>query len=423
MEGIWSNITPPPGMVSHLERVLGDHFLGIDNGEQDGRYVHATGQQQCPSDQSRLSQYLSFQAHFQKLCDELGNRMTALVSLCFGHYLLKEGNHLLLGAETAQALLNSQIYYAFIRGAGRQYGVHWFGNASVFNRWGWKDYGPRKRDGSYVSGPDEGTSLNLLKRLMFTHYLYNCVALGFESGWIGPAEEVDQQDADLVVGGHTVYKGSTRLALTPIGRIQRGAVDFVEKHGQPGVMHAPVALLLDFFAGWAPPRHWYTQNVYQVWAGMPYAPEDYLAHGVLSLLYPGYEDASYYHDERGFLTDTPFGDMADCVLSDVPPWVLRQYGLVIAVGRLGGSRETADKLRDFVAKGGCLIVTAANAQSLLPGLELSEEPVRIGAGADIRWATGQKDTEELGFDLLPAKLPAGSTILASQGRLRRETAA
>ena len=312
LEGAWSNITPPPGMVRHLQRTLGDRFLGIDNGEQDGRYVWATAEQQCPRAQSRFAQYLSFQRHFQKLCDELGNHMTALTSLTLGHYYLKEGNHVLLGAETAQALPNSQLYYAFIRGAGKQYGVHWFGNASVFNRWGWKDYGAEKRDGRYRSGPEEGSSLSLLKRLLYTHYLYNCVAIGFESGWLTEKPP---------------------YALTPIGDIQRGAVEFVSRHGQPGVMHTPAALLLDFFSGWVPPRHLYTPYVYQVWGGMPYEAGDYLTHGVLSLLLPGYEDASYFHDERGFLSPTPFGDMTDCLLSDAPLWVLRQYGLVGGGGR------------------------------------------------------------------------------------------
>jgi hypothetical protein len=54
---------------------------------------------------------------------------------------LKEGARTLIGAETAQALPNNQVYYAFIRGAGKQYGVPWFGNASIFNRWGFKTYG------------------------------------------------------------------------------------------------------------------------------------------------------------------------------------------------------------------------------------------------------------------------------------------
>lgn len=339
LEAPWSNITPPPGMVRHLRRTLGERFLGIDNGEQDGRYIWATAEQQCPRTQSRFAQYLSFQRHFQKLCDELGNHMTALSSLTLGHYFLKEGNHVLLGAETAQALPNSQLYYAFIRGAGKQYGVHWFGNASVFNRWGWKDYGSPKRDGRYRSGPEEGSSLNLLKRLLYTHYLYNCVAVGFESGWLTE---------------------SPPYALTPVGQIQRGGVEFVARHGQPGVMHTPAALLLDFFCGWVPPRHLYTPYVYQVWGAMPYEAGDYLTHGVLSLLLPGYEDASYFHDERGFLSPTPFGDMTDCLLSDAPLWVLRQYGLVVAAGALTMTRELGDKLRSFVAGGGHLVVTAAN---------------------------------------------------------------
>ena len=168
-----------------------------------------------------MAQYLSFQRHFQKLCDELGNHMTALSSLTLGHYFLQEGNHVLLGAETAQALPNSQLYYAFIRGAGKQYGVHWFGNASVFNRWGWKDYGAAKRDGRYVSGPEEGTSLSLLKRLLYTHYLYNCVMIGFESGWLTE---------------------SVPPALTPIGAIQRGAVEWHRPGATGGGARRPVHL-------------------------------------------------------------------------------------------------------------------------------------------------------------------------------------
>ena len=395
LEGTWSNVTPPPGMVRHLQRTLGDRFLGIDNGEQDGRYIWATAEQQCPRTQSRFAQYLSFQRHFQKLCDELGNHMTALSSLTFGHYFLKEGNHVLLGAETAQALPNSQLYYAFIRGAGKQYGVHWFGNASVFNRWGWKDYGPPKRAESYLSGPEEGSSLSLLKRLLYTHYLYNCVAIGFESGWLTEAPP---------------------HALTPIGDIQRGAVEFVARHGQPGVMHTPAALLLDFFAGWVPPRHLYTPHVYQVWGGMPYEAGDYLTHGVLSLLLPGYGDASYYHDERGFLSPTPFGDMTDCLLSDAPLWILRQYGLVVAAGALTMTRELSDKLRAFVAGGGHLVATAGHARGLLPELAIGC-PVPVAAGATIHWHDGRREVEPDSFELCRAALPGEAEVLATCGEL------
>ncbi len=110
--------------------------------------------------------------------------MSALVSLSFGHYYLKEGLYKLIGAETAQGLPNGQLFYVFIRGAGKQYGVPWFGNASVFNRWGYKTYGSENSTGpGYHHGPTFGTSLSLMKRLMYSQILYNSMLVSFESGW------------------------------------------------------------------------------------------------------------------------------------------------------------------------------------------------------------------------------------------------
>ena len=387
----WGHVTPLPGQVKYLERTLGEKFLGFDNGEQDGRYIGGYANQQCPAPADRFRQYLNFQRHFERMGDDLGNDLSALVSLSYGHYFLKEGNHVLLGAETAQALPNSQIYYAFIRGACKQYGVLWFGNASVWNRWNWKSYDGEGGEGYEAHGPTKGTSANLLKRLLYTHYLYNCVSIGFESGWF-------------------MKDGS----LSPIGRIQAAAGCFIEEHGQPGTMHTPVAILLDHFAGWCVPRHLYTGSLYQVWGGMPYDAGDYLAHGALSMLYPGYEDASYFHDERGFLSPTPHGDMADALLSDVPAWVLAQYGLVVAAGRLSESLELRDKLEGFVRGGGHLVVTADNARRLWPEWQVGD-PQPCPAGSAVRWDDGRETNEPAAFALSPVVGPPGMKVFTRCG--------
>jgi hypothetical protein len=402
-EGMWSHVMPPKGMVEYLQRELGDRFLGFDNGEQDGRYVANYANQQCPSFSDRFKQYLNFQRHFERMCNDLGNKMTTLVSLCFGHYFLKEGNHMLIGAETGQALPNSQVYYAFIRGAGRQYGVHWFGNASIFNRWGYKSYeseGPNW-------GPTHGSSLNLLRRLLYTHYLYNSVAIGFEQAWL-VGDNVEKR----LLGQPVPMENDRSLAvLSPVGDIQASAGDFVAKNGQPGVMLAPTALLLDHFSGWAMPRHLYTGNVYQVWGGMPYEEGDYLTHGVLSMLYPGYEDASYFRDERGFLAPTPYGDMTDVLLSDVPEFVLGQYNLVVAAGKLTPDLELQNKLWSFVEKGGHLVITAANARPLFPKWNIGQ-PSSRPTGTTITWSDGSRTTETGKIPLCPATLPAEAEVLA-----------
>jgi hypothetical protein len=340
--GYWQQYVIPDGVTEMFTRELGDHWLGMDNGEQDGRYIGSFAPRMYPKAADRKEQYFHFQRFFEEMGDQLGNRMATLVSLNYGHYFLKEGVYTLIGAETAQGLPNSQVYYSFIRGAGKQYGVHWFGNASIYNRWGWKTYDPTD---DRSAGPTKGTSLSLLKRLMYTQLFYNCSALGFESS--------------MTMGGDK---------LSPLGTIQQQAAKWSERYGNLGTMYTPVALLHDFYAGWTFPRHLYSDEVYRVWGNLPYDASDYMTDDVLNLIYPGYQDASYYRDERGFIAPTPYGDIADCLLSDAPTWLLRQYPVVIVADELQGGAEIKDKLNDYVEAGGKLIITAGSLHNMNGGL-------------------------------------------------------
>lgn len=380
--GYWTQYRPPKSAFELMESRLGDHWLGMDVGEQDGRYVGGYAGQMCPISDDRFEQYLNFQRHFERMGDELGNKLSTLVSLNFGHYFLKEGLYTTIGAETAQALPNSQIYYAFIRGAGKQYGVPWFGNASVFNRWGYKTYGSDGPDHS----PTKGSSLNLMKRLLYNHILYNSVFVGFESGW---------------------FEGDT---LSPLGKIQQAAQRWVRENGQPGVTQTPIALLLDFHAGWTFPRHLYSGNVYRVWGNVPYAPGDYLTDGVLDMFYPGYQNSSYFHDEAGFIVETPYGDSVDCLLTDAPLWLLNRYSLVVVAGGLTGGAEIRDKLEAYVREGGHLIITAGNLASLpggLGGVTVGDTRRRFDKSQSFE-VDQLLITEEMPFELATLRVPEGA---------------
>jgi len=342
--GYWQQFQPPAEAFATLETILGERWLGTDIGEQDGRYIGGYANQMTPASASRLDQYLNFQRHFERMSDDLGHKHATLVSLNFGHYLVKEGTFTLIGAETAQALPNNQVYYAFIRGAGKQYGVPWFGNASIFNRWGYKTYGSSGGSGAETHGPTKGTSLSLMKRLLYSHILYNSVAAGFENGW---------------------FDGEAR---SPIGRIQQAAQRWVKEQGQPGVMYTPVALLLDFHSGWSFPRHLYSGDIFRVWGNLPYETGDYLTDAVLDVLYPGYADSSYFHDETGFIAPTPYGDIADCLLSDAPGWLLARHAVIAVTSELTGGREVRDKLQAYVEAGGHLLITTGNLARLPGGI-------------------------------------------------------
>ncbi len=414
--GTLSNWRAPAGMPAFLVERLGDRFLGFDNGEQDGRYVSQYAVQQCPSGADRRRQYLHFHRHFRQLWDNIGNHIATLISLCYVHYFLKEGNHLIAGAETAQGLPNSQIYYAFIRGAGKQYGVHWFGNASVWNRWGWKVYFKSdeaeavNKDGRGC-GPRWGTSLSLMKRLLYTHWMYDCVLLGFENGWFRRPDPEDVLRGEFEMGTDLIGPSDS---LSPLGEIQAAAKRFVETHGRAGSMHAPVAVLLDFFAGWTMPRHLYADRVYQVWGARPYDVGDHLTHAILSLLYPGYEDSGFYEDERAFLSDTPYGDCADCVLSDVSAAVLARYSLIIVAGLLTGSLELADKLRAAARDGATVFMTAENAKILYPEWNIADLCM-FSDGTTVSVA-GNEITERRCFELYRARrIPRAEEIAECEG--------
>ena len=392
--GDWIQNRPEQEKFDLLESVLGDHWLGMDNGEQDGRYVRLYASQMTPVTRCRFDQYLNFQRHFERLGNDLGNKLATLVSLNFGHYFLKEGLYTLIGAEAAQELPNSQVYYSWIRGAGKEYGVLWFGNASIYNRWGFK---------SYPDQIEDGTSLNLLKRLMYSHILYNSAAVGFENEWFCDGK------------------------LTPIGQIQRDAARWVKENGNPGTMITPVALLSDFFCGWSFPQCCYTPDVYLVWGNMPYDAGDYLNHNLLDLIYPGYELSSYYHDETGYLTPTPYGDGADSLLSDAPLWLLNRYPLVLIADRLTGgdprrnkdggktekNAELTEKLTAYAENGGRLVLTAGNLEALegIFGLNVTGKR-RFEAGTAVRFHDGTEVIEPHAFELLAVDLPERARLLA-----------
>ncbi len=406
--GYWKQFHVDRAVLEMLETELGDRWLGMDVGEQDGRYVLAYVSQMDDPGACRTEQYLNFQRHIQRICDENGNRMVALLAITLGHYELKEGGYTFIGAETAQMHPNSQVFYSFIRGAGKQYGVPWYGNASVYNRWGYKTYGSSdptvKQDeiDAVDHGPTKGSSLSLLRRLIFQHILYNCWIVGFEQSWFEHREVLDIHGIP-----HTIETD----VLSPIGRIQKSARDFIRTHGLPGTMVTSVAVMSGFDSGWTFPN--YNYQLYRVWGNRPYEACDHFQNGILDLFYPGYQNSSFFHDETGFIAPTPYGDTVDCILSDAETWLLERYPVLIVAGKTEPGLELLEKLSNYLRHGGTLVLTAGNPH-LVQGLtgEAPGELVRIPEKSVIV-VDGDPVTEETGFDAAKLPLQQGARILAS----------
>ena len=385
---------PPKEVLDYLKEKLGSKWFGVANGEQDGHYFGGFARQELPLNKRPVDQYLNFREYFHGMETILGPRLTTLLSSTYPHHQLKTGLYTLAGAETSQHGPNAQLRYAFIRGAGKQYGVIWFGNVSVYNRFGHKKYATSTGKGTSSEsmktlndkkslrqnkeyqkgtrlqktmseksfqcvqnmtvampgygndklgdpfGPTCGTSLNLMKRLMYAQMLYNSGYVSFEDGWFYE----DQNDT-----------------LSPIGHIQHHA--FLWTQGMPllaqGIHIPTIAFYLDFLGGWTAPRL-KRDNIFRIWSNLPYTAGDYLIDNLFREVYPLYQDASFFHDETGVSSPTPYGDLVDVLLSDAPGWVLKRYNTVIIAGEISGGLEVEMNLVEYVESGGHLVLTVDN---------------------------------------------------------------
>jgi hypothetical protein len=168
---VWSEYQASDEVHRYLIEKLGLYFLGYDKGEQDGRYIGGYAKLVCPAPTTRQQGYEAFRQYFTQLSNDFQNYLTGLNSLTFPHYFASREDHRMIGTESAQGLPSVPMWCAFVRGAGKQYGILWFGNASLWNRWGVKDLSnPNVEDTDepgFLSGPMAGTSLSLMKRLWY----------------------------------------------------------------------------------------------------------------------------------------------------------------------------------------------------------------------------------------------------------------
>jgi hypothetical protein len=385
-----------PATLAKLKAQMNERYTGSDIGEQDARWANVFEYTHEPF--SRLSNFPQFEAAHRyqgQVALDTGQISSLLTNLWLWHYTIKDGVVTMAGAQTQprEGIANAQLQYAFLRGAGKQYGVPLWGNVSVFST-DWDRDGPLPDWKNWDPNNSSGNSMSLMRRTLFAQYLYGCRILSFE---MGMRFEKD---------------------VSPSGTTQEALVQTINQYGRLGTMQTPVALLQDYWSGWMPAR--YNRGNYYTWNARDYDEGDFLSHNLFSLLYPKYEDNGFYQNQQGGLTDTPYGDVADVLLSDVTAGVMPQYGIVIAAGNLSSpDEELRDKVNTFVAGGGDFVVTGANARRLWPQWRIGQTSTPLPAGSEIIWANGSKSIEPNMGSLLPinGSLPAGAQVLARFGAM------
>jgi hypothetical protein len=304
-------------------------------------------------------------------------------STTFSHALGEWGEKI-IGMETAAVQPSFAMRFAFTRGAARQ-----FGAATLYY------HAPNFGDTATVftkalsyAGPDNffhtrygatmGPSLSWYRKSYYHYYMAGASAIYLEQG------------------GDQFFKpgpGEHPFQLNPLGRITDEFVRFVERHTERGTPYTPIAFLLD-------PAHGWEMTDYPQWPfGVSQINRSDRAlrelFGAAYFPLPVVEGEPATADRQAYVNGV-FGDIFDVlVASDKRTDAIDPYRAVVVGGRVEWSRAWAQKLADYVRRGGVVVVNAAQAKGLpedLTGVALRDETREAD---DARCLIGEEERADL----------------------------
>jgi hypothetical protein len=376
-----------------LNGELKDQFIGWISGESVG-YVWDSAPQELKISPSMTRREL-LEAHRMFYSDALARKWRdtfhtetgpmwdklipaqSTSSISFAHALTQWGVNL-VGMETAAVMPMTGMRIAFARGAARQFGGDFlyyhapnFGDtATTFTKaqnFGGPDFFYHTR-----YGPSMGPSLSWYRKSYYLYYMSGASAIYLEQG----------HDQFFKPG-----PGEHPFQLNPLGRISDEFVRFAEKHPDRGIPYTPIAFLLD-------PAHGFEMTDYPQW---PFEVSQ-IDRGDRALrelfgvaYYPGLvvEGEPAIADRQPFVSGV-FGDIFDVLTAAEVPSPkskvqrpLSSYRAVVAGGRIDWSTDWAQKLTEYVRKGGTLVLNAAQVKNIpeqLLGVRLTNETAESDSG-------------------------------------------
>jgi len=276
-------------------------------------------------------------------------------STSFAHPLSEWGVQL-LGMETAAVMPMTGMRIAFTRGAARQFGGAFlyyhapnFGDtATSFTKamnYAGPDYFYHTRYGASM-----GPSLSWYRKSYYLYYMSGASAIYLEQG----------NDQFFKPG-----PGEHPFQLNPLGRITDEFMRFAEKHPDRGTPYTPVAFLLD-------PAHGFEMTDYPQW---PFEvsqldKSDRALRELFGVAYfPGavVEGEPALADRQPFISSI-FGDIFDVLTTSGPKSrvesVVNSYRAIVVGGRLEWNQEWTNLIRDYVSKGGTVVINSAQVRGL-----------------------------------------------------------
>ncbi len=258
------------------------------------------------------------------------------------HYACEWGATL-IGHEAGESIGHSQADMAFVRGAGRQYGLPTFIN---FSEW----------YGSMAHAHSDSLCLrHAMATLMggFSFYVVEGGAFGLLEPQRDEHGQPVRPTADRSIHAFPPKGEDGFYPISKTGLAYKRAVDFHREYPDTGIAYTPFAIVLDYYHGMKA-----NDDFRAVFGRFAYEKPDWMSYNLLGQFFPGgWGGQSAY--ETSYLVNGPYGDTCDVLLQNASQRVLNSYPCVIPSGDIQFSTEEVERYIAYVEQGGTLILNTA----------------------------------------------------------------
>lgn len=368
------NAQIPANLFRRVVALLGDHFLGFNEGEWDGAYTMLVANTEHPfslhlsPQRSRREAGAMYREWLADIYAAHHHRMVTTCSLGFGCHIAAETGSRIIGLELGERLPCDVLMLAFCRGAARQYRRLIQAFPSVYSPTGVKLYPladqPQRivhEITDHLLGPNVGTSLGLLKQLWWQARMNGAALIGIQGSHF-PVDTREDNGRVPLSNYDTMTTPVTPLKLaghlTPLGEMYREVRQAARTYPLRCVPYMPVAILLDPDHGWSPQPNLYSRLAPDcVWGNLPWNDGDRQLATLFERFYPGYREAGQHLDERGKIVPTPYGDIIEVITADASSECLQQYQLIIPAGTIAREMPSSltAKLEAYTQAGGSVL--------------------------------------------------------------------
>ncbi len=315
-------------------------------------------------DQALAGSYACFKAAQRYYFNDPAKMIFLHSGWCWDHYPLEWGAGMVILETSSTGPYRYQVAMSFARGAARQYGKPWEWYIAVcyngFTEDGkWDDnafpYCLTTNTTAFgigdehVRGPTCGPSISLNRRNMYLAYLAGASIVQHE-GWPYTYWKFKNQDA----------RGD--VELSPYGEAMKEWYAFTQWFPDRGSSYAPVAIMIPFNQG-------YPQFGGRPWSYFPMERPDSMIDAFMYTLVPMAQNLK--QGQEGCLANSPYGDIYDVVTPRPPSGpvalkTLMNYKVAIMLGGFNIDQALAKRLKEYVKKGGTLVLNTRQVNDNLP---------------------------------------------------------